>query len=76
MSRRINLNNLAEQHPKYLEYLVINISRGGQPTVAHGTRIEADEEAKRRAKANPGQMFTVAAVVASYMTSPTPVEYK
>lgn len=60
---------LSINHPTQGEYLVINLTMGGRPTVAHSTLFDAQREATRLADLNVGQMFTVVQVSDSRMAS-------
>ncbi len=47
-------------------YFVVWCEGGGSPTVKHTSYATATNEAKRLARANPGQRFAVLAAVQAY----------
>lgn len=57
-------------HPMSGEFLVINLTTGGSPTVAHRDEQMAKAEAMRLASVSPGHMFTVVKVCGSFMSTP------
>ena len=73
MSRKISA--AAVGFPKMGEYLVINLTTGGRPSVAHSTLFDAQQEAVRLAGLNVGQMFTVVQVNESKMSSTRVYKY-
>lgn len=62
-------------HPKLKEFLVINLTTGGRPTVAHAVEVKARAEAARLAAQHPGHMFTVVQVCGSFMSTPQVKSY-